>query len=164
MSASDDRAADLPSAEWLRFKQVAERFDEAWQNGQRPAIDAYLPPGEPERRLALPELVHMDLEYRLKAGEPARVEAYWQRYPELAQDHAGALKLISAEYDLRRRREPDLTWAEYLTRFPQYGPALLAAWDTARGGAGGAAGEQGARTPPAVSPPGREGAAVGAAL
>src|SRR5262249_14414346 len=119
MSASNDRAADLSSVEWLRFKQVAERFEEAWQNGERPAVDAYLPAGEPERRLALPELVHVDLECRLKAGEPARVEDYWQRYPELADDCVGAAKLIAAEYDLRRRREPDLTWAEYVMRFPQ---------------------------------------------
>ena len=36
-------------------------------------------------RLALlVELVHVELELRLKAGEPARVEEYLRRYPELA--------------------------------------------------------------------------------
>src|SRR5262249_26970483 len=102
-----------------------------------------------------------DLECRLKAGEPARVEDYWQRYPELADDCVGAAKLIAAEYDLRRRREPDLTWAEYVMRFPQYVPALFAARDTPRSGARGAVGEDGSRTPPGVSPPGREDGPLG---
>jgi eukaryotic-like serine/threonine-protein kinase len=96
---------------------VVERFEQAWQAGQRPDIEAHLPAGE-GRRAALVELAHVELERRLKAGEAARVEDYLARYPELADDTAVVLDLIAAEYALRRRCEPQLNSAEYAGRFP----------------------------------------------
>ena len=45
------------------------------------------------------ELVHVDLEFRLKAGEAARVESYLDRYPHLTQDSATVLDLLEAEYE-----------------------------------------------------------------
>ena len=42
-------------------------------------------PVDPQLRLsALTELVHAELEFRLKRGEPARVEDYLRRFPDLA--------------------------------------------------------------------------------
>src|SRR5262249_55948938 len=38
--------------------------------------------------------------------------------------------LVRAEYDLRRRREPDLSPDEYLARFPAFGPELRAEFQT----------------------------------
>jgi predicted ATPase len=96
------------------------RFEDGWRRGSRPALDDYLPPGEPLRRQVLIELAHIDLELRLKAGEAARVEEYLTRYPELGGDRSVPLALIAAEYELRRRQEPDLSLAEYVRRFPQY--------------------------------------------
>src|SRR5262249_55699323 len=74
----------------------------------------------PGRAHMLTELVHVDLEYRLRAGESARVEEYLTRYPELTDDRAVMLGLITAEHELRRRREPGLALSEFLRRFPQY--------------------------------------------
>jgi serine/threonine-protein kinase len=96
---------------------LVERFEAAWQAGQRPDIDAHLPPG-PGRRAALVELAHVELEWRLKAGEAARVEDYLGRFPELADDTAVVLELVAAEYALRRRCEPGLSTADYERRFP----------------------------------------------
>src|SRR5580765_1069815 len=96
----------LPTSEdWLALKDSVKRFEQAWRQGPRPAIDDYLPPGDSLRSRLLIELVHIDLELRLKAGETARVEEYLARYPELASDHAMMLELIAAEHELRRRRE-----------------------------------------------------------
>src|SRR5215472_10393096 len=114
-----DQAADLPPEEWVKLKEVAERFEDAWQDGRRPSIDDCLPAEGPLRRLALRELVHTELEYRLKAGEPARVEEYLHRYPSLRSDQEAVLALIGAEYRLRRRRE-EVAPAEYRQRFPEY--------------------------------------------
>ena len=86
-------------------------------------INAYLPTGAGRTRL-LTELVHVDLENRLRAGEPARVEDYLTPYPELEHDRATAVDLIAAEFELRRRYESNLSTAEYLQRFPQYTPEL----------------------------------------
>jgi hypothetical protein len=51
-----------------------ERFGAAWQRGEQPDLADYLPADEPLRRAALPDLVHIDLERRLKAGQAVRVE------------------------------------------------------------------------------------------
>ena len=77
------------------------------------------------RRAVLVELVHTDLEYRLKEGEPARVEEYLVRFPELKSDPEAELELITAELELRRRREPGLALDEFLARFPRYHVELL---------------------------------------
>ena len=55
---------------------------------------------------------------RTKGGESARVERYFERYPELSQDRTVVRGLIAAEYKLRLRREPDLGLDEYYQRFP----------------------------------------------
>ncbi|HYT90455.1 MAG TPA: protein kinase, partial [Gemmataceae bacterium] len=102
------------------LKGPVKRFDDAWRQGSRPAIDDYLPPSGGLRYPLLIELVHVDLERRLKAGEAARVEDYLARYPELAGDRAVVLELIAAECEVRRRGEPDLPLDDYWRRFPQY--------------------------------------------
>ena len=60
-----------------------EQFERGWHEGRRPAIDDFLPQGGGADPLLLVELVHADLECRLKAGLPARVEEYLARYPRL---------------------------------------------------------------------------------
>jgi hypothetical protein len=97
---------------------VVDQFEEAWQSGRRPDLDAYLPSGDGRRPL-LVRLIHVDLERRLKAGEAARVEDYLARYPELGEAEV-VLELLAAEHEQRRRREPGLGAEEYARRFPQY--------------------------------------------
>src|SRR4051794_29052762 len=103
----------LSRQRWEEVEALLDSFEEAWQRGQRPAIDDYRPAGAPEGLVILAELIHTDLEFRLKAGEPARVEEYLGRYPQLARDRAAVLALIAAEYGQRRRREPGLSADEY---------------------------------------------------
>src|SRR6516165_4745369 len=91
--------------DWLTLKDAVRRFENDWRQGPRPAINDYLPAGDPLYFRVLIELVHIDLELRLKAGEAARVEEYLARYPELASDRAVTLDLIAVEHELRRRRE-----------------------------------------------------------
>jgi serine/threonine-protein kinase len=64
---------------------LLRRFEEAWRHG-RPTLDDYLPAGRAECLPVLAALVRSDLAHRLQAGEPARVEDYLHRYPELADD------------------------------------------------------------------------------
>jgi tetratricopeptide (TPR) repeat protein/tRNA A-37 threonylcarbamoyl transferase component Bud32 len=103
---------------WEHCERILERFEAAWQRGERPDIDSHLPPTDAGRPLVLLELVHADLECRLKVGEPARVEDYLGRFPELGTSPETVLALLAAEYGLRCRREPDLVLAEYVGRFP----------------------------------------------
>jgi len=101
-------------------KDLLARFDNMWHQKQRPALDDFLA-GVPEgERLAvLIELVHSDLEFRLKAGELARVEDYLARYPHLAGQPAMVADLLAAEFHLRSRCDPYHT-ADYLVRFPEH--------------------------------------------
>ncbi len=117
-------AAAVPSEVWNRLKHVLDRFENAWNRGDRPALADYLAAAEAERRLLLIELAHEDLEYRLRSGEPARVEMYLERYPELRGDAAAILDLIALEYDCRRESEPGDLVGELRRRFPEYGAEL----------------------------------------
>ena len=69
--------------------------------------------GDPSGGQLLVELVHSDLELRLRAGEPARVEQYLAAHPELAARSDAVAGLVAAEYRLRRRRDPGTPAAEY---------------------------------------------------
>ena len=101
--------------------RIVERFADAWQRGEGPTIDEYvvrLP--DVQRHSLLIQLVRVDLERRWQGGDTVRIESYLERYPELHRDSGELLPLIVAEFDLHRRREPGVTVAEYLQRFPQH--------------------------------------------
>jgi serine/threonine protein kinase/tetratricopeptide (TPR) repeat protein len=109
-----------PTQEWVRIESVIQNFEESWQHGRHPSIETFLPTDPTERWFALVELVHVDLEYRFKAAEPVSAERYLYRYPELTRDSTVCLDLISREYLLRLRGDPNLDLEEYLDRFPTY--------------------------------------------
>lgn len=110
--------------DWAAVRDAVKRFENAWRHGARPKIVEYLPTNHELRPRVLIELVHIDLELRLKAGESARVEEYLAQYKEIADNSAVILEMIAAEYELRHRHEPNLHFNEYLQRFPQYGAEL----------------------------------------
>lgn len=77
-------------------------FESEWFRGERPAIDDFVARIEPECQLALClELVHTELELRLKAGEDARVEAYLARYPSLRDHPEWIHQLLHTEHRYR---------------------------------------------------------------
>jgi serine/threonine protein kinase len=102
------------------MEQIVRRFEDAWRQSQRPAIADYLPAGTDERRAVLLELVHVELELRLKEGEEARVESYLDQYAELRGDPIIVFELIAAEYKQRCRCATPPELAEYLQRFPEH--------------------------------------------
>jgi serine/threonine-protein kinase len=110
--------------DWEALERVVEDFEQAWQRGDSPVLPDYLPAEGPGRQELLVELIHTDLEFRLKAAMPVRAEGYLARYPELGQDRKATLDLIVAEYEIRRRREPGLAAEGYLQRFPPYAAEL----------------------------------------
>ncbi len=85
---------------------LIRRFEADWLEGKRPRLDDFLSRLEAgERPALLVELVHAELELRLKAGEPVRAEEYLGRYPEL-NDHAVRRELVAAEQRLRASPVP----------------------------------------------------------
>ena len=117
-----DRSRNLESfseESRLQWESIIEGFEVAWERGERQSLDQFLPQQECDRLPVLVELVHIDLEFRLKAGEPARVEEYLARYPELNDMSESVLDLIAAEFRQRRAAGQDVSPYEYLERFPQ---------------------------------------------
>ena len=111
---------------WSTIRRTVARFEEAWRRGERPRIDDYLDGAATHRGQAVVELVHAELEFRLKAGEAARVEAYQDRYPEeLARDRDSLVELIVTEWSIRRRIGPEPEDGDYQTRFPRLFAAFL---------------------------------------
>jgi tetratricopeptide (TPR) repeat protein/serine/threonine protein kinase len=115
--------SDLSARE--RLELVIEGYEQAWQAGARPAIEDYLSDTALDRLVLLRELVHTDLEYRLRAGDALLVEEYLERFPELADDADELIELIVAEYRHRRYLGQQPMPAEYLERFPQHRERLL---------------------------------------
>jgi serine/threonine protein kinase len=105
---------------WARCEERIESFEHAWRSGLLPKIDDYLRGESSEHEALLVELIHVDLEFRLKAGEATRLESYLGRYPHLTEASAAMLGLLEAEYRLRQRQEINISLDEYGRRFPAH--------------------------------------------
>jgi tetratricopeptide (TPR) repeat protein len=80
-----------------RLETVVERFEAAWERGEQPSVDDYLPADGDLRPAAVIELALADLEYRRRAGEPARADDYLDRYPEVRDTVGAETELRAAE-------------------------------------------------------------------
>jgi eukaryotic-like serine/threonine-protein kinase len=126
----------LPTDVWQRLEHVVWQFEDAWHRGLAPAIDDHLPADERDRRAALVELVHVDLENRIATGDVVKVETYFKRYPGLKADTAAALDLITAEFRHRQSRGGKPQLEDYLHRFPDISNELRVALRQADGPGG----------------------------
>ena len=117
--------------------ECLDRLHEALHRGERPMAAGQSPHADVPLTL-LVELVHAELEFRLKRGEGCRIEEYRERYPALGDaSNADALVgLIVAEANFRRRFEAQLGDAEYYERFPEHRAALEDQLSSLIGGAG----------------------------
>ncbi len=121
MTRDQSTGGDSVVQETVAVEAAIARFEIAWQSDEAPRLEDYL---SPHRGEVLRELVAIDLEYRLKRGEPERVETYLQRFPELIDDEAFCQQLISDEFHLRQKTEPTLSMDDYERRFPRFGAEL----------------------------------------
>jgi hypothetical protein len=66
--------------------EACERFEQAWQSGEPPAIEAFLDAADTVVRPALfRELLRLDHVYRCMAGEQLSREKYRERFPEYSE-------------------------------------------------------------------------------
>jgi len=79
----NDDGNKLPEETWQQVDAWVQRFEKAWNNGDRPAIGDFLPKEGPVRLAVLKELVQVDMERRRQNGDPVRPEEYRERYREL---------------------------------------------------------------------------------
>src|SRR5437867_1432183 len=112
MAAPQHPGISFPEVDLAALDRCVESFQNALNRGQRPALDSFLPVGHASTDIFW-ELVHVELEFRIKRGEAARIEEYLRRYPSLAHNAAGVIELLRAEYRLRCRQEPRLSWERF---------------------------------------------------
>ncbi|MBM4073334.1 MAG: hypothetical protein FJ271_31090 [Planctomycetes bacterium] len=128
MPGNDNAESTVTEAPSKRIESALARFEEACRQDGSPDLAAYLPADAAIRRAALIALARADLEHRYRVGQPARVEDYLQRFPELA-DADAVRQLVAAECRVRRFRNP-VSMTEYEERFPQLKDDLAGCLDT----------------------------------
>lgn len=114
-------AHPTPSVDRSRaLEQTLARFEAALRLGQSPRIEEFLPTEPTERRLALIELVHTELEHRLKTGQRRLIGGYLQRFAELGANPDTVAELIVAEYRVVRRLDAAVRAEDYLSAYPAH--------------------------------------------
>jgi serine/threonine-protein kinase len=122
VARSGDRATTLAADD------VLEQFEAAWREGSEPSIEQHLarmPAAGPVRRLALQELIKLDIEYRWRKGSRPKCEDYLARWAEIGPVERLSEELIAEEYRVRQRWGDRPTHAEYAARFASHGGSLL---------------------------------------
>ena len=108
------------------FEDLLERFELEFANGSAPDIHQFLKRQTNSDHQLLTELVHTELELRLRTGERARVEGYVDRFPELSDDRTILRDLVRTEYNVRRSFDPGgCRLEEYVLRFPEMRQSLV---------------------------------------
>jgi serine/threonine protein kinase len=111
---------------WHDLAGCVEAFVAAWDAAaEPPELAAFLPAGPAAlRRLALVELVKVDLERRwLKRRAPRLIEAYLEAHPELVAERFPA-DLIYEEYHVRKQAGDSVAPQAYFERFPKQAAEL----------------------------------------
>jgi tetratricopeptide (TPR) repeat protein/tRNA A-37 threonylcarbamoyl transferase component Bud32 len=92
---------EAQGADSAKLLELVECFEDAWRQGKRPRLEEFLASTQRHDLEALRLLVSVDLEYRRKAGEDARVDDYLAHYPELAVSGAQGLEMLCSPSALR---------------------------------------------------------------
>jgi len=95
-------------------------FDQTWHEDALAAWAADKLPdrGEPLRRLALAEMVKVDLERQWEHDHRLTLESYLKRFPELGDTNSVSVDLILAEYNVRRQFGKTADLGKFTSRFP----------------------------------------------
>jgi eukaryotic-like serine/threonine-protein kinase len=124
-------AARIEERRWEQIAEAIDRLSGAWEShfaGSRtePRLADFLSQSDPElTKLALPELIKVDLEYRWQyQRSPRRIEEYAADFPALGPINGIPIDLIHEELQVRMQAGDRVTEAEIRRRFPQQATAL----------------------------------------
>ena len=107
------------------FEETIARYERQFANGRTPDLQRFLSTLDVDCDDLFKELLHTDLELRIRNGQSSRVEHYLQQFPQLANDTDLIQELIHTEFKIRQQLEPGLKAEEYSIRFPERSIALL---------------------------------------
>ncbi len=113
----------LDRRDWTALQEVVRTFRAALRRGEQPEIEALVPAAGAGRRMVLVELIHEELEFRMKAGARVDPRAYLERFPELAEDAGVFSELVEAASTLSAHAPAvaaDRVGADLPERFGRY--------------------------------------------
>jgi serine/threonine protein kinase len=116
---------------WNMVSGQMDALFRRWKSAESPPrLEEFLPVGSPSlRRLALAELIKVDMDCRWARKLPRRVEDYLAEYPELSGPGGAPCDLIVEEFRVRRRAGEPVQAGEFLERFPSLATELARALD-----------------------------------
>ena len=124
-------AAQGDESLWEQVAVAIDGLSAAWEShfsagGPEPRIGDFLTGGDEKfAKLALPELVKLDLEYRWQYGRtPHRLEQYADEFPQLGSADNFPVELIHEELQVRMQNGDRVTEEEIRQRFPRQATAL----------------------------------------
>jgi serine/threonine protein kinase/WD40 repeat protein len=99
-------------------------FDEAWDGSSIVGVETLIGENGAEafRRVAIFELVKIDLQRSWLSDQPRELGYYLDRFPELGDVLTVDAELVATEYLARRQVENDLNWDDYAERYPTQAP------------------------------------------
>jgi HEAT repeat protein/predicted Ser/Thr protein kinase len=122
MPASGFSRDNLSAEERHQIESLLVQFDQGWHEKLLPAAIRQLA-DHPLRRLALIEMIKIDVRRRWQQGKRVLVEGYLKHYPELGTADTIPLDLIAAEYQVRCQFG-GVDLEQYAKRFPRQFEAL----------------------------------------
>ena len=100
------------------FEKTISDFESEFDAGNTPDLDKYFKKLPSDSVRLCRELLHTDLELKIRNGHLIRVEHYLENYPKIVNDEEFVDELIFTELKVRQQYEPGLLVAEYGNRFP----------------------------------------------
>ncbi len=107
------------------FENAIANFEREFANGHAPLIERYVDTTDVNSQELFAELLHTELELKIRDGQSARVEAYAERFPQIRTQSKLYQELIYTEFRIRQLYEPGLSLEEYQKRFPDEFPGLV---------------------------------------
>jgi hypothetical protein len=98
-----DFAQAVTSPSWSHCEDLIKAFEDAWRSGSAPLITDYLWSEGEIRTALLMELIHVDMEFRLKSGKAVELDNYLEAFPEIEAKERLVADLRAAEEELRDR-------------------------------------------------------------
>ena len=134
MTLTNPFLAGIASDDWPALEGVLQDFEAAWKRGERPDLGGCLVGSGTNRLALLIELLHVDLEYRVAAGESACMQRYLERFPELEATPKIVVDLLLGEFLACDRRGAAPVVDSFIAPFTPYESDFRARLDSVRRG------------------------------
>jgi serine/threonine protein kinase len=121
---SESRLSSLRPSSRDDHDDLAGQLWDLWQQGLRPAVNAFLATAGSLSLQTLVAVLRVDQQQRWLSRQPVLVESYLSDYPCLGDHEDRFIELIYCEYLIREELGEGPTLKEYLARFPAHGPRL----------------------------------------